>query len=64
MRIVSLLRSATEILCGQGLRDQLVGVTRECDYPKGVSELPKVTRALIPYDAPSCQIDTLVTAVR
>jgi iron complex transport system substrate-binding protein len=60
MRIVSLLPSATEIICGFGLRDQLVGVTHECDYPAGVSDLPKVTRTLIPYDATSGQIDTLV----
>jgi hypothetical protein len=33
VRIVSLLPSATEIVCGLGLEDQLVGVTHECDYP-------------------------------
>lgn len=60
MRIVSLLPSATEIICGLGLRDQLVGVTHECDYPEGVSDLPKVTRSLIPHGATSDQIDTLV----
>lgn len=60
MRIVSLLSSATEIICGLGLRDQLVGVTHECDYPAGVSDLPKVTQTLIPHDATSGQIDTLV----
>lgn len=60
MRIVSLLPSATEIICGLGLRDQLVGVTHECDYPEGASDLPKVTRSLIPHGATSGQIDTLV----
>ncbi len=60
MRIVSLLPSATEIICGLGLRDQLVGVTHECDYPAGVSDLPKVTQTLIPHDATSGQIDSLV----
>lgn len=60
MRIVSLLPSATEIICGLGLRDQLVGVTHECDYPVGVSELPKVTKTLIPHDASSSEIDALV----
>src|SRR6056297_2581506 len=60
MRIVSLLPSATEIVCGLGLRDQLVGVTHECDYPAGIVALPKVTRTLIPHDAASSEIDTLV----
>jgi len=60
MRIVSLLPSATEIVCGLGLRESLVGVTHECDYPADVEELPKVTRTLIPHDASSGEIDTLV----
>lgn len=45
-RIVSLLPSATEIICELGLGPQLVGVTHECDYPPFVRELPKVTRTL------------------
>jgi iron complex transport system substrate-binding protein len=60
MRIISLLPSATEIICALGLERQLVGVTHECDYPPSVRELPKVTRTLIPGDATSAQIDTLV----
>ncbi|EMI56517.1 periplasmic binding protein [Rhodopirellula sallentina SM41] len=43
-----------------GLRDQLVGVTHECDYPADVVELPKVTKTLIPVDATSREIDGLV----
>lgn len=60
MRIVSLLPSATETICGLGLRDQLVGVSHECDYPADVSNLPKVTKTVIPHDASSVEIDTLV----
>ncbi|MCS7469831.1 cobalamin-binding protein [Stieleria sp. ICT_E10.1] len=60
MRIISLLPSATEIICALGLRDQLVGVSHECDYPPSVSDLPKVTRTIIPGDASSCEIDALV----
>ncbi|WP_372724912.1 cobalamin-binding protein [Novipirellula sp.] len=60
MRIISLLPSATEIVCGLGLRNQLVGVTHECDYPADVAELPKVTQTLIPHDASSGEIDSLV----
>jgi iron complex transport system substrate-binding protein len=60
MRIVSLLPSATEIICQLGLERELVGVTHECDYPSTVRALPKVTRTLIPLTASSREIDTLV----
>ena len=60
MRIVSLLPSATEIVCALGLEDDLVGVTHECDFPPSVKSLPKVTRTLIPHDAASADIDALV----
>lgn len=60
MRIVSLLPSATEIICELGLQENLVGVTHECDYPAFVRNLPKVTRTLIPTEASSREIDTLV----
>lgn len=60
MKIVSLLPSATEIVCQLGLGDQLVGVTHECDYPSFVQQLPKVTKTLIPHQATSREIDALV----
>ena len=60
MRIVSLLPSATEIICSLGLEDQLVGVTHECDFPPSVKKLPKVTNTLIPIDASSAEIDRAV----
>ena len=53
MRIVSLLPSATEIICSLGLREHLVGVTHECDYPADVVGLPIVTKSAIPHDAAS-----------
>jgi iron complex transport system substrate-binding protein len=59
-RIVSLLPSATEIICGLGLESRLVGVTHECDYPPSVRDLPKVTHTLISGDASSAAIDALV----
>ncbi|MHB8629343.1 MAG: cobalamin-binding protein [Aggregatilineales bacterium] len=40
MRIVSLLPSATEIVCALGFTDQLVGRSHECDYPAWVAQLP------------------------
>jgi len=60
MRIVSLLPSATEIICSLGLVDSLVGVSHECDYPAQVAALPKVTTSLIPETASSKEIDELV----
>jgi len=59
-RIVSLLPSATEIVCALGLRDYLVGVSHECDHPQGVELLPTVTKTLIPPGLGSGQIDRLV----
>ncbi|MDW8354371.1 MAG: cobalamin-binding protein [Bryobacterales bacterium] len=64
MRIVSLLPSATEIVCALGLADQLVGVTHECDYPPFVRALPKVTRSRIPDHASSLDIDRMVREQR
>ncbi len=44
MRIVSLLPSATEIICALGLRDQLVGVSHRCDFPPEIEGVAVVTR--------------------
>lgn len=44
MRIVSLLPSATEIVCALGLEDQLVGISHSCDYPPAVRGLPRLSR--------------------
>lgn len=60
MKIVSLLPSATEIICSMGLRENLVGITHECDYPASVQGLPVVTRSLIPKGLDSQSIDQLV----
>jgi iron complex transport system substrate-binding protein len=60
MRIASLLPSATEIVAALGLRDSLVGVTHECDYPAGVERLPHLTSNLLSSDLSSHAIDTAV----
>jgi iron complex transport system substrate-binding protein len=59
-RIVTLLPSATEIVCELGLRDRIVGVTHECDYPAGIEQLPHVTSSIIDHHAPSQEIDSAV----
>lgn len=51
MQIVSLLPSATEIVCGLGLAEQLVGVTHECDYPAEVMGKARVTTTALPPTA-------------
>ena len=48
MRIVSLLPSATEIVCALGLIDELVGVTERSEWPLEVASVPVVTRRLPP----------------
>ena len=45
MRIVSLLPSATEIVCALGLGDQLVGITHRCDFPPYIKGAVVVTTA-------------------
>src|ERR1700730_8776597 len=42
-RIVSLLPSATEIVCALGLESSLVGRSHECDFPATVGTLPVLT---------------------
>lgn len=42
-RIVSLLPSATEIVCALGAGDDLVGRSHECDFPAEIQHLPALT---------------------
>lgn len=55
-RIVSLLPSATEILCLIGGRDLLVGRSHECDHPPGLEDLPVLTAQRTQHD-PAAGID-------
>ena len=62
-RIVSLLPAATEMICGIGLREQLVGVSHECNWPHGLEGLPRLTRSRIDSSADSAAIDAQVKAL-
>ena len=57
MRIVSLLPSATEIVCALGLEDELVAVTHECDHPASVRRKPVVTSSVLRGESSSGEID-------
>ena len=62
MRIVSLLPSATEIVCALGLSRQLVGVTHECDWPPQAVGKPVMTRPVMTAGLTSATIDRRVRA--
>lgn len=49
-RIVSLLPSATEIICALGLEENLVGITHECDFPESVAGKPFLTASRISHE--------------
>ena len=61
--IVSLLPSATEIVCALGARPRLIGRSHECDFPCSVEVLPVCTEAKIRVDGDSHAIHSDVTAV-
>lgn len=63
MRIVSLIASATEIICELGFRDALVGRSHECDYPLDVEQLPALSSPKIDVHASSVDIDQQVKDV-
>ncbi|MGD0526052.1 MAG: ABC transporter substrate-binding protein [Polyangiaceae bacterium] len=63
MRIVSLLPSATEIVCAVGAERELVGVSHECDFPEAVRSLPVLTSARIDARGTSQAIDAAVRTV-
>ncbi|PIQ96295.1 MAG: hypothetical protein COV67_10355 [Nitrospinae bacterium CG11_big_fil_rev_8_21_14_0_20_56_8] len=63
MKIVSLLPSATEIVCQLGLENQLVGISHECDYPPSVKNLPRLTSSGVNHHAVSGEIHQSVADI-
>jgi len=62
-RIVTLLPSATEIVCALGFEDQLVGRSHECDFPRSVVRLPALTEAKFSPEGTSAEIDERVKKI-
>jgi iron complex transport system substrate-binding protein len=62
-RVVSLIASATEIVCALGCEEWLVGRSHECDHPPSVRRLPVCTEPLIDPTRPSGEIDRQVKTV-
>jgi iron complex transport system substrate-binding protein len=60
LRIVSLISSATEMLCALGWEDSLVAVSHECDYPPAVAGKPRITGSFVRSAASSGAIDEQV----
>ena len=60
MRIVSLLASATEIVCALGAGEMLVGRSHECDNPEWVRRLPACSEPAFDVSVSSSDIDAEV----
>lgn len=63
LRIVSLLPSATEIVCALGAEAELVGISHECDFPPSVAARPVLTRSRLDPHGTSRGIDGALRAV-
>lgn len=60
MRVVSLLASATEIVCALGAGEMLVGRSHECDNPGWVRGLPACSEPAFDVSVSSAEIDAEV----
>jgi len=62
-RIVTLLPSATEIVCALGFENDLVGRSHECDYPRAIAKLPALTEPKFKVEGTSAEIDQRVKQI-
>jgi iron complex transport system substrate-binding protein len=62
-RIISLIASATEIVCALGFEAQLVGRSHECDFPSSIKRLPICTSPKFQVEGLSYEIDQRVKAI-
>lgn len=63
MRIVSLLPSATEIVCALGFTDAMVGRSHECDFPPAVTRLPILTSPKFNPEGSSAEVNQRVLTI-
>ena len=57
MKIVSLLPAASEILCDLGVIDNIHAVSHECNYPKEIDIIEKVSSSSIDPTGSQGEID-------
>lgn len=62
-RVVSLIASATEIVCALGFENYLFGRSHECDFPESVKRLPVCTEPKFNVAGSSSDIDQCVKTV-
>ena len=62
-RIVSLIASATEIVCALGFEQDLVARSHECDFPPSVARLPVCTGPKFDVHGSSREIDQRVKSL-
>lgn len=60
LKIVSLVPSASEIICDLGLEQYLVGVSHECNYPTSLRQIDSVTLSNIDSSKTQIEIDNAV----
>ena len=61
--VVTLLASATEIVCALGYEDALVARSHECDFPASITRLPACTESKIDTRKTSRDIDDQVKSI-
>ncbi len=62
-RVISLIASATEIVCALGFEDGMVGRSHECDFPPAVERLPVCSSSKVDVDGSSRAIDDQVRSI-
>ena len=60
MKIVSLVPSASEILCDLGLEQYLVGISHECNFPPILNSIQTITSSNINSNETQIEIDSKV----
>ena len=62
-KIVTLIPSATEIVAFLGQKNSIIGRSHECDYPRGLNHIAKLTSPKINVDGTSRQIDEQINTI-